>query len=209
MEFAEVYLELRRGGGVQIGGDARADAHQGQIELFDWRWGLELGSQSPTGKDEDRQAEGRMVSVSKAVDRASVPMMNLLKSGELCDKAIITVKQRTDKQVLLKMVLEKVRLKSCKLKVDCGDNEVVLDEDWDMSYEKLDVHYQNMSADGGGRKTFGLTMPANSKQTEPAKLSAPNSDGTTSTSLSDEWMSKKDVLAIIEQYVKDKKIKTN
>lgn len=208
MEFAEVYLNLSG-----IAGAARAEGHEKEIELFDWRWGLELGSQSPTGKDEDRQAEGRMVGISKAVDVASVPMMQRLKSGDPCDKAVITVKQRTDKEVLLQVTLRNVRLKSCKLKVDCGDKEVVLDEDWDLAYERLEVLYQNKGAGGstgaGGGKIFSLEVPPNSQQSEAARLTAPTStkDGAPTGAKPDDVISKKEMMAMFEDFVKAKKIK--
>ena len=60
MEYAEVYLALT---GVE--GDARADEHKGEIELFDWAWGMEMADRSPTGKDEDRQAEGKMLEIAE------------------------------------------------------------------------------------------------------------------------------------------------
>src|SRR5690606_15733529 len=94
------------------------------------------------------------------VDRASVPMMNILQSGEVCSQAVLTMRQRTKKPVTIKMILKNVRLTHYDLEVECGDNEVTLSEDWKMSYETLDIQYSSaMVARGSGAnaaKSFHL-----------------------------------------------------
>ena len=192
MEYAEVYLALT---GVE--GDARADEHKGEIELFDWAWGMEMADRSPTGKDEDRQAEGKMLEISKAVDKASVPMMNLLKNGTTSARATLTIRQRMQKAVELKLALTGVRVMSCKLNVKTDDMEVVLDEDWTLTYEKIEVLYKSDHGNKG-QKAFSLVTPPGVEQSEPARLSSPD----TGSGEDEPCFSKQDIIDIIEEYLK-------
>ncbi|GEM_PF-6257959 len=193
MEYAEVYLALSG-----VAGDSQAEGHKGEIELFDWAWGMELADQSPTGKNEDRQAEGKMLEISKAVDRASVPMMNLLKSGATSAKATLTIRQRMQKEIELKLALSSVRLMSCKLNVKTDDREVVLDEDWTLTYDKIEVLYKSDHGNKG-QKVFSLITPPGIEQSEPARLSSVDSGAGEDD---EPRFTKQDIIDIIEEYLK-------
>lgn len=193
MEFAEVYLALGA-----VAGNSQAEGHKGEIELFDWKWGLKMADKSPDARSADRQAEGRRLSISKAVDVASVPMMALLKSGATCGTTTLTIRQRTEKAVELKVILKSVRLMSCDLNVQCGDMEVVLDEDWSLSYDEVEVRYKSDHGNKG-QKIFALKMPPGIEQEEPAQLTAADSDSSLSEQLG---LTKDDVIKIIEEYLK-------
>lgn len=200
MEFAEVYLALALKDGSSLqGGNSQSEGHKGEIELFDWRWGLKMADKSPDARSSDRQAEGNRLTISKAVDGATVPMMSLLKSGETCSKATLTIKQRTEKEVELQVILKSVRLMSFDLNVQCGDMEVVLDEDWSLSYDEVEVRYKSEHGNKG-QKVFALKMPPGIEQEEPAKLTASDSDG---PALGKEHnLTKQEVIEIIAEYLK-------
>lgn len=211
MEFAEIYLDLRRGGSKVEGGSLAKD-YEGHIELFDWSWGLRLDNLSPSGKSSERQAKGNMVAISKPVDRASTAMLSLLQSGETCDMATLTLTQRTQKAVVLKVILKNVRLMSYDLEVECADLEVVLSEEWELAYDKVEVRYMSAATLGaaksgvsssGGLRTFSLDTPPGAEQDEPVrspKVSAIASDS------GDSGLSKDEVSKLIQEQLKSAKL---
>lgn len=213
MEFAEIYLELRRGGGVKVGGGAVAKDYEGHIELFDWSWGLTLDNLSPSDKADERQAKGNMVAISKPVDVATTAMLSLLQSGETCDSAILTMTQRTQKSVVLKVMLKNVRLMSYDLEVECGDMEVVLSEEWELSYDKVEIRYMSAATLGlarsgvsgsGGVRTFMMDTPPGVEQAEPvraARVSGIDDDAASSGS----GMGKDELIKIIDEQIKKAK----
>lgn len=212
MEFAEIYLELRRGGGVKVGGGAVAKDYEGHIELFDWSWGIGLGDLSPDGKSEERQAKGNMVAISKPVDRATTAMLTLLQSGETCDSAVLTMTQRSEKAVVMKVMLKNVRLMSYDLEVECGDLEVVLSEEWELSYDKVEIRYMSAASiqgaksgtsGQGGVRTFMMETPPGVTQDEPVR--SPRVSGIDSDPVS-AGMSKEEVLKLIEEQLKKNKL---
>ncbi len=205
MEFAEIYLELRRAGGVKVGGGAVAQDYEGQIELFDWSWGIGLGDLSPDGKSEERQAKGNMVAISKPVDRATTAMLTLLQSGETCDSAVLTMTQRTEKAVVMKVMLKNVRLMSYDLEVECGDLEVVLSEEWELSYDKVEIRYSSAATGQGGMRTFMMETPPGVTQDEPVR--SPRVSGIDSDSAdTGGGMSKDEIIKLIEEQLKKNKL---
>lgn len=142
MDSSEVYLELLGPGGAAVAGDVEADAYQGQIALYDWGWGAKLDEATPNAKKEDVQVKSKEFTLSKAVDAASTGMLAILHSGQVCSKAVITMAQRTEKSIMLRIVLKRVRLMSCKISIDSDDTEVVMDEDWVLSFEEIELMYK-------------------------------------------------------------------
>lgn len=206
MEFAEIYMSLNRGG-VAVGGDAQASGHEGEIELFDWGWGLSLEEQSPEAGTE-AEAQGTLVAFSKPVDRASVPMMSILQSGEVCSQATLTMRQRTKKPVTIKMILKNVRLTHYDLEVECDDNEVTLSEDWKMSYETVDIQYVSaLAARAPGAnaiKSFHLPKGRGGDQAAPPR--PPKEVSSDLLSMPEPSIDKGDVVKIVEDYLKKAKL---
>lgn len=185
MNSAEVYLSLVGKGGSPVKGDVEAQAYEGQIALYDWKWGLGLGEAKPGSKD-DRSLESKEFSLSKAVDAASTTMMSLMHSGELCDKAILTMVQRSDAPIMLRIVLKKVRLMSFELTLESEDTEVVMGEDWILSFEEVEVLYRGARSKQDVRGTvadsalrantsFTLKLPPGAEfQPLPVRSEAPD-----------------------------------
>jgi type VI protein secretion system component Hcp len=203
MEFAEIYLELRRAGGVKVGGSAVAQDYEGHIELFDWSWGIGLGDLSPDGKSEERQAKCNMVAISKPVDRATTALLTLLQSGETCDSAVLTMTQRSEKPVVMKVMLKNVRLMSYDLEVECADLEVVLSEEWEMSYDRVEIRYSS-AASGGGMRTFMMETPPGVTQDEPVR--SPRVSGVDSSDDAGGGMGKDEIIKLIEEQLKKHKL---
>jgi type VI protein secretion system component Hcp len=141
MDSSEVYLDLRGRGGVQINGDVEAASYAGQIALYDWGWGMSLDEATPGSKD-GSVLKSKVFNISKAVDASSTAMMNLMHSGELCEKAIITMAQRTEKSIMLRLVLKHVRLMDFTLEIDSDDTEVVMEEVWTLSFQEIEILYK-------------------------------------------------------------------
>ncbi|RZL10505.1 MAG: hypothetical protein EOP40_06170 [Rubrivivax sp.] len=204
MEFAEIYLELRRAGGVKVGGGAVAQDYEGSIELFDWSWGIGLGDLSPDGKSEERQAKCNMVAISKPVDRATTALLTLLQSGETCDSAVLTMTQRSEKPVVMKVMLKNVRLMSYDLEVECADLEVVLSEEWEMSYDRVEIRYSSAAGGQGGMRTFMMETPPGITQDEPVR--SPRVSGIDSDDTGGGGMGKDEIIKLIEEQLKKNKL---
>ncbi len=201
MEFAEIYLDLRRGGAKVEGGSVAKD-YEGHIELFDWSWGISLGDVSPDGKSDERQAKCNMIAISKPVDRASTALLSILQSGETCDSAVLTMTQRSQKAIVMKFMLKNVRIMSYDLEVETSDKEVVLSEDWELAYDKVEIRYMSVAAGQrgqGGTRTFMMETPPGVTQDEPVRSARVSGIDSDTNSIDED-----DVIKLIEERLKKK-----
>jgi type VI secretion system secreted protein Hcp len=172
MNGAEIYLELLQKANSPVKGDVVANSYQDQIALYDWTWGLSLNEAEP---DSARNAsiDSKEFGISKAVDSASTAMMSLMNSGDVCEKATITMVQRTQQSVMLRLVMKKVRLMSMELALKSEDSEVEMTEDWTLQFDEIEVLHkgarQNLNVKGKVADTalqttaFKLNVAAGSK----------------------------------------------
>lgn len=185
MDSSEVYLDLRGPGGVKVEGDVAASGYEQQIALYDWDWGVSLEEVSAKGNVQETQTKSKEFSLSKVVDAASMTMMSYLHSGEVCEKAIITLAQRLEKNIMLRLILRNVRLMSCDLRVDSDGQEVVMEEEWTLSFQEIEVMYKGaeQTQDVRGKvsnstlrstSSFKLTVPPGTQFDAKPKKEAPN-----------------------------------
>lgn len=179
MEYAEIYLDLTS---VGINGDAQADGYQNQIELWDWRWGLELDT---VNNDSGPHGMGTEIIFTKPVDRATTAMLKYLERGPEIPKGTLVLVQRTEQNLMVRVELEGISLTSYKLKVDSNDKEVELSEDWSMSYNAIKVQYKgrndkSASVQGKvqslGTASFMLKIPKNADMKKPQPLTLKKDD---------------------------------
>jgi type VI protein secretion system component Hcp len=222
MEHAEIYLDLKS---VGIQGDALAEHYEGQIELWDWRWGLDLDQ---VNNDSPPHGKGTEIVITKPVDRATTAMLKYLERGPAIPKATLVLVQRTETNLMVRLELEGVELTSYKLKVDSKDKEVELSEDWSLSYHKIKVQYKGRAEKGSDVRgkvsslstlDFTLNVPKNADMKTPEPLSL----GETKVDMADykddvtdvvndvlskqkPQFTKDDVHKMIDEYVKKNKI---
>lgn len=168
MEYAEIYMKLTRSGSDVVQGDTLATGFEGQIELSEWSWGIELDSSSDMAESrKGRRSEPKAFAFSKPVDRSSTALMAGLKNGETFDEAVITMVDRTRRQTMVRVTLRKVRVMSYDLDVETGDGEVELEEDWEAVYNEIQIDHKGMSDAGkavgksavGAVRSFRLNCP--------------------------------------------------
>jgi type VI protein secretion system component Hcp len=222
VEHAEIYLDLTS---VGIHGDAIPEEYKNHIELWDWRWGLDL---DVANNDRPPHGVGTQVVFTKPVDRATTAMLKYLERGPEIPKGALVLVQRTEQNLMVRLEFEGISFTSCKLKVDSNDKEVELSEDWSMSYSMIKVQYKGRGEKGNdvrgkvqslGSPSFWLKVPKNAEQKtpEPLSLAEPTIDMADYkdevTDIVQETLrkqgpqfSKDDILKLIDEYMRKNKL---
>lgn len=179
MRHAEIYLDLSS---VGIQGDAQPEEYKNQIELWDWSWGLDLDD---ANNDRPPHGVGSRISISKPVDRATTAMLKYLERGPEIPKGTLVLVQRSEQNLMVRLELEGISLVSYKLKVNSGDKEVALSEDWELEYSMIKVQYKGVAEKGNdvrgkvqalGTSSFWLKIPKSAPMRSPESLSLESSD---------------------------------
>lgn len=174
MEHAEIYLDLTSAG---IHGDAQPEEYKNQIELRDWKWGLDLDA---ANNDRPPHGVGSKIVIKKPVDRASTAMLKYLERGPEIPKGTLVLVQRTEVNLMVRLELEGISLTSFQLDVESSDEEVELSETWSLAYTMIKVQYKGRSEKGNdvrgkvqslGSPSFWLKVPKNAPMKTPESLS--------------------------------------
>jgi type VI secretion system secreted protein Hcp len=134
-----------------IKGEANDTAHENEIDVLSWSWGMQaqssLGGGLATGK-----AIIRELKVVKRVDSASTALMAALRQNELITKAILTLRKAGKSPLeFLKITIEEGRVTG--LTIQAGDRDATPDlfEDLSFSFNKITVEYVPQGKDGQAR----------------------------------------------------------
>src|SRR6476469_6595478 len=93
-----------------IKGESQDDQHKGEIEVLSWSWGMQgrptLGGGAATGK-----ATMHDLKIVKRVDSASTALMQALRTNEVIQKAVLTLRKAGKSQLeYLKITIEQGRV---------------------------------------------------------------------------------------------------
>ena len=143
-----MFLSVKGAKHGTITGESQDSAHKGEIEVLGWTWGMQgkssLGGGSATGK-----ATVRELSIVKRVDKASTALMGALRTNEVINVAVLTLR-KTGKTPLeyLKITIEQGRIMS--LDIEAGDTSgaSALVERVSFSFNKIEVEYTPQGGDG-------------------------------------------------------------
>jgi type VI secretion system secreted protein Hcp len=131
-----------------IKGESQDDQHKGEIEVLSWSWGMQgrptLGGGAATGK-----ATMHDLKIVKRVDSASTALMQALRTNEVIQKAVLTLRKAGKSQLeYLKITIEQGRVTA--LTVDAGDTSGSPDlvERVSFSFNKIEVEYVPQGKDG-------------------------------------------------------------
>src|SRR5687768_3401261 len=131
-----------------IKGEAHDDDHKGEIDVLSWSWGMQarpsLGGGTASGK-----ATINDLKIVKRVDSASTALMNALRSNEVIQKAVLTLRKAGKGHLeYLKVTIEQGRVTS--LTVDGGDGAGSADvvERVSFSFNKIEVEYVPQGKEG-------------------------------------------------------------
>jgi type VI secretion system secreted protein Hcp len=143
----DMFLMVKGASHGLIKGEAQDDKHKGEIEVLSWSWGIQ-GRASPTGG-----ATGKAVmydlKIIKKIDSASTALMSALRTNEVIQKAVLTLRKAGKSQVeYLKVTIENGRVIS--LTIDSaeplgGSNMI---EQVSFSFNKIEVDYVPQGKDG-------------------------------------------------------------
>lgn len=156
MAQSDMFLKidgLRQG---PIKGESRDGAHQDEIDVISWNWGME-------GNVLHGQAGGKMslreLKVMKKVDIATTALMGALRSNEVIKKAVLTVRKAGGKDPVeyYTITAEKGRVTSL-IQFSGGDEPATLNEELSLTFSKVSVQYKPQGDDGQFRGGTAFEM---------------------------------------------------
>jgi type VI secretion system secreted protein Hcp len=144
----DMFLMVKGAKHGPIKGESQDGQHKGEIDVLSWSWGMQakpnLGGGGASGK-----ATINDLKVVKKIDSASTALMLALRTNELIEKAVLTLRKAGKIQVeYLKITIEQGRVTA--LTVDAGDvtgNPDVV-ERVSFSFNKIEVEYVPQGKDG-------------------------------------------------------------
>ena len=154
MAIGDVFLKIDGARQGPIKGESIDTAHQGEIDVLSWSWGLK-GNVNAFGEIVGRSTLNQM-RVSKRVDAATTALMGALRTNEDIKKAVLTVRKAGGTKAIefFKIVMEKGRITLVELKGgdDSGESTGLIEE-INISFQKVSVEYQGQAAQGGSKGT--------------------------------------------------------
>jgi type VI secretion system secreted protein Hcp len=147
-------------------GESLDDSHKDEIDVVDWKWGLE---QQGTGHRGMGSGAGKVrvkdLFVTKHVDKATPELFKACCNGKVFKEATLTVRKAGEKPLeYLKIKMSDVLIS----KMDAGGgrsdtNEDLLTEDVSLNFAKVEVEYTPQKPDGSGDAvvTTGWNIEAN------------------------------------------------
>jgi type VI secretion system secreted protein Hcp len=144
--LGDMFLKVTSAKYGLIKGEAKDDAHGGEIEVLSWSWGMEANP-GLAGTQPTKRATVRDLKIVKRVDRASTPLMNALRHNEPITEAVLTLRKAGGKQMeFLTIKIEDGRVSELSVDVETGGLELV--ERIGFSFNKITVEYRPQGPDG-------------------------------------------------------------
>jgi type VI secretion system secreted protein Hcp len=131
-----------------IKGEAHDGDHKEEIEVLSWSWGMQarpsLGGGGASGK-----ATVNDLKIVKKVDSASTALMQALRTNEVIQKAVLTLRKAGDSPLeYLKITIEQGRVTALTVEAgDSGGGSELL-EHLSFSFNKITVDYVPQGKDG-------------------------------------------------------------
>jgi type VI secretion system secreted protein Hcp len=150
----DTFLMVKGASHGLIKGEAQDDKHKDEIEVLSWSWGMQakpsLGGGTASGK-----ATVHDLKIVKRVDSASTGLMGALRTNEVIQKAVLTVRKAGAKGQLeyLKVTIEQGRVTALTIDIvdhSAGQQTAVPDvlERVSFSFNKIEVEYVPQGKDG-------------------------------------------------------------
>lgn len=148
MAVSLMFLQLTDAGGGTIGGDAEDADYSGQIELENFRWGLEEAAvgKAITRKDGTSEVPMRVVpgqlEFVKGPDSSTTRLLKAIASGEIMRGAEFTLTERSMLEPFhLVIKLTEVRLTDYELDVSDEEASLTMEETWTLTYKTIKFTY--------------------------------------------------------------------
>ena len=156
----DMYMKLE---GVE--GESVDDAHQGEIDLIAWNWGMaQSGSMHTAGGGGSGKVSVQDLSFVHHIDKASPVLQQKCCLGEHFGEAVLTVRKAGGSQIeYLIITMKNVLVTSISTGGSGGQD--LLDETVSLNFEEYNISYtpQNNDGSGGAAVEWAYNMAKNTK----------------------------------------------
>lgn len=146
-------VEGKQTGSVK--GESSDSVYPGQIQVLGWTWGMSSSSSmGGAGSGRGLRTSLSELRIVKQADRASTPLMSIMRNGEEIKKAVLTVRKAGGTQIdYLKVTIQGGRITNYEIGSQGGPE---LGEQFSIAFEKIDVEY--FEQDEKGQRKGGTSF---------------------------------------------------
>ena len=145
---ADIFLDVQTKRMGKIKGEVTTEGHVDEIALCGWAWGAQAGDSVGYAARTAKRQYGPVV-VTKSLDAASVPLLNVLATNDEVKQATLSMRKAGGAAVdYYTLKLGGARITDIGYGVDDQGSSV---ERVSFSFTRFDVEYQGQDADGTGR----------------------------------------------------------
>jgi|JFJP01.1.fsa_nt_gi type VI secretion system secreted protein Hcp len=155
MAIGDMFLLVEGKQTGMVKGESSDSVYPGQIQVFGWTWGMNSSS-SMGGSGAGLKTSLSELRVVKSADRASTPLMSIMRNGEVIKKAVLTVRKAGGVQIdYFKVTIEGGRITNYEIGSQSGPE---LSEHFSIAFEKIEVQY--FEQDEKGQRRGGTSFSA-------------------------------------------------
>ncbi len=141
-------LDSQRAGPVK--GESTDSTHAGQIDVYDWSWGMSSSTALGGGGASAKTALSEL-RIVKRVDNASTALMAVMRTNDPVKKAVLTVRKMGGTPFdFFKLTIERGRITSYDVGSQAQAGTELL-ERFSISFEKIEVEYHAQGMDGAAK----------------------------------------------------------
>jgi type VI secretion system secreted protein Hcp len=142
---SDIFLHVQTKRAGKIKGEASATAHEDDIVIASWNWGLSAGSALGSGKATARRTY-KHLTVFKGIDSASTSLMSALATNDEVKEARLAMRKAGDGQVdFFTIILGGARVSAIDIEVDDSGTPV---ERVEFAFTKVEVDYRRQEGSG-------------------------------------------------------------
>lgn len=158
MAKSDMFLRLEGKKTGVIKGESNVPEHPEEIEISAWSWGM-TGAQALGGGGASARTSLSEIRVTKGTDRATTPLMSVLRDNEPIKKGVLTVRKAGAVPAVdyLVITIYDGRLTSHTIGTASPDSPVLV-ETLSIAFERIEVAYAPQL--GGGSKGAQQTFSA-------------------------------------------------
>ena len=135
-------------------GESLDDSHKDEIDVLDWKWGLEQTGTAHVGMGGGAgKVRVKDLSVTKHVDKATPELFKACCNGKVFKEATLTVRKAGEKPLeYLKIKMSDVQISKMeidsKMEIAGNGNEDFLTEYVSLHFDQVEVEYTPQKSDG-------------------------------------------------------------